>query len=426
MQWLLICLASLLTFLKAPAQDSLSIRSLLSTFSIMVKTPTGDSIPFNHLHKKLLLLDFWSHSCMGCLQQFPHIDSLQRAYPDEVAIILVNQESHDSTDRFFKRFPRIKKPSVYSIAGDTLLQRFFPHDQTPYHVWVDSSGSIVYKTNGYSATIENFKKFLRNEPLVTKHITTSKNYIPSLFSSTVLPELKEFSYLSKCGNDYRLFSLHRKDAESLTFNCASVVELYQSAFNEGIHSFHSPGRTLLQFRAPEKYVRPDLYEGYGNWQVNFSYSYQMLVSNSKREQLYALFQKDLDRYFGLFARVDTQEVKCMALVRISTLDKLSTKLGKISHRFSKSTERTENIEPVRYIHNMPFQYFSNRLKAYAEEAYKCPFIDATGLTQKIDISIDGDVLDTMNLIRLRKELNKYDLDLVEKYYRMPILTLRDH
>jgi hypothetical protein len=51
-----------------------------------------------------------------------------------------------------------------------------------------------------------------------------------------------------------------------------------------------------------------------------------------------------------------------------------------------------------------------------------PVIDATGYTEGIDLLLDTNITD---IASLRKALQKYDLDLVEKDYAIDMLVIGD-
>jgi hypothetical protein len=54
-----------------------------------------------------------------------------------------------------------------------------------------------------------------------------------------------------------------------------------------------------------------------------------------------------------------------------------------------------------------------------------PFVDATNYSGSADLSMDAEVFDQLNLPLLRKELAKYDLDLVKKDYVRDILVIKE-
>lgn len=74
--------------------DRIDIENLISASS---------EIPAEQLKGKWILLDFWSHTCIVCLQSFPELEALQKKFADQIQIVLVNRESKDSTDRFFSK-----------------------------------------------------------------------------------------------------------------------------------------------------------------------------------------------------------------------------------------------------------------------------------------------------------------------------------
>ncbi len=97
-------------------------------------------------HKgKFLILDFWATWCSSCLSRFPHLDSLQRQFPDKLAIVLVNKVKSDSdTNKVKQTFNAQAKGLVLNtVIGDEYFAEVFPHWVLPHYVWIGASGSVV-------------------------------------------------------------------------------------------------------------------------------------------------------------------------------------------------------------------------------------------------------------------------------------------
>jgi hypothetical protein len=142
--------------------------------------------------------------------------------------------------------------------------------------------------------------------------------------------------------------------------------------------------------------------------------------------MFKMMTQDLNRYFNLNAGIQQRMVKCLVLIRTSRIDKLKTKGGVIKDNFRSEQKRVGPIDSIRYLTNKPFTIFVERIAAKTQYGFHKPFRDSTGYSGNIDVEMDGRILDNIDLNALRKELNKYDLALVEKYCPLNVLVLRDN
>src|SRR5258705_9201916 len=90
------------------------------------------NLKLSELNKKLIILDFWGTTCLPCLEALPGLEELQKQFNDKIQVILVNQQSNDSTLRFFAARKRIRMPDLPLIRGDTLVNKIFPHSLMPF------------------------------------------------------------------------------------------------------------------------------------------------------------------------------------------------------------------------------------------------------------------------------------------------------
>lgn len=112
----------------------------------------SNSIDLSDLRGKLVILDFWSTYCTTCIQAFPHLDSLQKKYGDQVQILLIIQEAGEYiTEKKIKAFISNFKKShslviPIAITSNDSTRQLFPHTGIPHYVWIDPYGRILAKT----------------------------------------------------------------------------------------------------------------------------------------------------------------------------------------------------------------------------------------------------------------------------------------
>jgi thiol-disulfide isomerase/thioredoxin len=372
---------------------------------------------------KLIILDFWSTSCMACVKSFPMMDSLQKQFKDSIQIILVSKQSTDSLLRFFSIRKNIKTPAVTMMTGDTLLNRLFPHDSEPFHVWIDANGIVKFITGGENTTAKNISLFLNSDPIRISKYKTRK-YTASLVDTAWLQGIEYYSGISHCIPNNHLSGEGMEESRTVTMNCNSVVELFQEAFTDTTHPFYDgfkrKGRVLLETADPYKYTRPKHGDFYPEWQAKYSYNYQLIVPEAKGIERHKIMIEDLERYFNLEAKIEKRSTNCFTLVTIDP----EIKLKKVS--LTKSKLPTMSIEDsLFYPHCQSYGKFSQKFTLTFEYYFSRPFEDSTGISGDVQYGIRSNILRSLTPAQLRLALNKMGLDLIEKDCLINVLVIRD-
>lgn len=430
------CILLLVSFLilKTHAQDSKEVKALFP----------GDIIPdieLNHainysdkkmrlsdFKGKLIILDFWSTGCIGCIQQFPKLDSLQKQFANKIQIILVNRESEDSTKRFFEKRKKIILPALPFITGDKVLKNLFPHISYPFHVWIDSSGIVQYTADGYNTNYTKIKLYLEGKDIGLED-KVNDIYLESFFDEKQYDLLEYYSYIARCKRKVHLEGAGKRPGfEKITYNCLPLIQLYillYTKLTNDQYNFYRPARTIIECADSTKYFPPaDVYMRL-QWNEKYSYSYQLLLPVEKKSQKYQIMKVDLERVFKVKSNIEKRKVNCLVLVRTSVQDKLQTKGGLPRDNFYRASLKSIHIDSIRYYYNTSYATFSKRIGSLIESNFNLPFQDSTHYTGSIDIELNGDILDNKNISLLRGELKKYDLDLIVKECILDVLVLKE-
>jgi len=174
-------LALLCLFFGAGAQENINNKKNSGPEALVMIKPleTGDRLPKTGLLKalnnggrdinltdymgRLLIIDFWATSCSGCIQGMPRLDSLQKAFGDQVAIIPVTYEKAEAVTRFQANNAFLKKQGVSkfrTVVADKVLHQLFPHRLLPHEVWISRDGVVLGFTDGTDVTAANIRKVL--------------------------------------------------------------------------------------------------------------------------------------------------------------------------------------------------------------------------------------------------------------------------
>lgn len=378
---------------------------------------------------KLVIIDFWGIFCSSCLEKFNELDSLQHELNGEVQIILVNRDDLKKTKLFFQTHSKIKIPrQIPLVTSDTLFHNYFPHDGVPSYVWIDTIGKVLYKTDE-TISQNDIVKYLHGEPLEISGRIMEK-FVPSLFDENFQNTIQYATYFAKAIDTLNVHIDYNND--NIPYNAHSIEELYQFAYNksdnEGYYKYREPGRTILNVKDTIKYrFLPGI--NYDKWRSQYSYYYHEMLPERLKKDKYDIMKSDLQRFFDLNATVEQRPVKCLELIRTSSLDKLKTKGGNSTQTdFSFwLAAKNSDIEhpPVRFIRNKPFHNLVDIIQGFGYSQFQTKIVDSTGYIGNIDFEMNEDLLNNLTIEKLKNELRKYDLDLVEKNILMDVLILSE-
>jgi thiol-disulfide isomerase/thioredoxin len=387
-----------------------------------------DELNLADYKEKLVIFDFWSFWCAPCLENLPKIDSLQNEYKDKVQIIWVNRKSKAEVVDFFTKRKRLKVPALTPfITSDTLLDNFFPHDGVPFYVWVQN-GKVLYTTNinvSRGVLEKHFKGHigLFNPP-------AKNRYVKSIHDADIFPYVKYTTHIIKA-IDTLNFHIDQVGS-NIPYDARSVQQLYEMAYNESeneaFYRFSEHGRTILEFEDVDQYRKPEGGGSYDLWRGQNGYYYYAILPEWLQDQKFKIMQADLNRYFGLKPSIEIREVKSLALVRTSNLNKINTKGGTPDLTLFEVMYKVKDYDklnpPIRYLKNQPFQLLVDILKGKGNDKWNLNVVDQTGFTGNIDFQMSEKEVLNDSLDDFRKALQRYGFDLVEKMIPMEVLVLR--
>jgi thiol-disulfide isomerase/thioredoxin len=111
---------------------------------------------------RLLLLDFWSVTCSGCVAAMPKMAALQKQFGSRIKVLPVNQEERGRVAAFWKSSPYTRSLKLPSVVEDTLLSAYFRHRYLPHEVWV-YKGKVIGITGADYVDAGGVQKVLSGE-----------------------------------------------------------------------------------------------------------------------------------------------------------------------------------------------------------------------------------------------------------------------
>jgi|GEM_PF-3518923 len=406
--------------------------------------PTN-TVKLEDLKGKLILLDFWELNCAPCIAAFPHLDSLQKKFKDQIQIFLITPNSKgrlDSTFQYMKKTSALhrKLPTLPLITGINILQDLFPYKIIPTEVWIDQTGKYRAMTEGRYVTAENIEKILSDEkfnlPLKEDFLLYDyrKPTFPQIFSRTP-DDLKYYSVIMKYIPLWG--SAQRSNIDSVQntiriFRGGNLLYLYGDAvlgfgfgdpYND--QQFDFGKRVILETKDSSKFFFKGASTAsveYENWKSNNSFIYESVLPLMSEKEAYKYFLQDLTRYFGITARVEKRETNCIS---VELLNGDSSKLRAYyptEERKNKLFSATTYFDSAGIYHGYTVGLLKMAIsKANVDKPY-C-FADNTNFKDFVRIEIKSSLSD---LKALKKELeDKYHLTLVEKKQEMDFFVIKD-
>jgi thiol-disulfide isomerase/thioredoxin len=104
------------------------------------------------LRGKVVLIDFWTYSCINCLRALPYVEAWAKRYgPDGLVVIGV----HTPEFAFEKQRPNVEKAIrdfhvAYPVAmdNDYAIWKAFDNASWPAHYFIDAQGRIRFEHDG--------------------------------------------------------------------------------------------------------------------------------------------------------------------------------------------------------------------------------------------------------------------------------------
>jgi len=119
------------------------------------------------LRGKVVLIDFWTYSCINCLRTLPYLKSWYAKYHDQGLVIIgVHAPEFDFEKNVENVKNAVKKLGiVYPVAldNDFITWRAYQNQYWPAHYLTDKQGQVVYQHFGegdYDATENNIRVLL--------------------------------------------------------------------------------------------------------------------------------------------------------------------------------------------------------------------------------------------------------------------------
>jgi thiol-disulfide isomerase/thioredoxin len=135
-----------------------------------------------NLQGKVVLVDFWTYSCINCIRTFPYLTDWYEKYQDQGLVIV---GVHSPEFEFEKNADNVLAPMAdygltYPVVmdNDFRIWRAYNNRYWPAHYLVDREGKVRYTHFGegkYLETENKIRELLGEEKLTADNLTESEN-----------------------------------------------------------------------------------------------------------------------------------------------------------------------------------------------------------------------------------------------------------
>lgn len=414
---------------STPGTEALSIGDKIPDvkFNEVVNYKTKRA-KFSQLKKKLTILDFWSTSCSACIKLFPHMQSLQDEFKDQLQIILVNgktqlwQDNEAKAKRILDRLKTNAGVDIYLpiVMNCEELDGYFPWVRIPHEVWIDQSGTVIAITGAAEVNASNIQAILDGKKVsmrtkndisfdLQKQTLAELIYSNSVFANPISCSIFIKGQIDGLGNGQGLRhadSPYSKLYSGLFIKNMPLNDIYKSIYRDKLsfpdNQIFIESKDSLKFKA----INYDDTSAYSN-----VYSYDITVPPINFDDLLMYAQQDLEKTFHVTVLNEKRTIKCLVVRSTFQLKSSFTKGG-------DQLFIMDELSSKKYVRNYPMKDFLSELN---RKYFNVPLLDETGLTVNVDIDMPSE-LTQENIIAALKSAG---FDIREEQREIKVAIIKD-
>lgn len=376
---------------------------------------------------KWLIIEFWATYCQPCVAHMMDIQKVQDSLKDKIQIMLISEEDEKTVKSFLRNMEQRKRKITLPTAINSPLVRTLNVPSLGYCVIVNDKGVISEISSSEKITVANIEAVMANKKTNISVKLDDKrpfNYAKPLLingnggnEDRLLYHSTISRYLPGIGS---VVSTRRVDSINHTIGliCTnfSIWDLYKTAYSDrfNLNSLEVPAnRTILDVQDTTKYrFTGKGVDAWNAWKEDNLYGYNVVLPLSRMNELKDIMKRDLNSFFDIAPSIEKRKIKCLVLTKITNEDKI--------HSIGLTPQYEENFYWIK-MKNMPLSTLIFHLTFKWFQLLPMPVLDETNYSGNVDIEINAKM---SNVEEVRKELNKYGLDLEEQERTVDMLVLR--
>ncbi|WP_108246690.1 TlpA family protein disulfide reductase [Muricauda brasiliensis] len=413
---LFFCIVLLMVLMQLCCQsekesiEPLSVGDVYSLGYLKEQLTKIDKSLLVDIEEKLVILEFVSATCSTCAESVPHLQRLQTNHLEDVLIVLVTRQDGSK----WKKLAAKHQWELPIIAGDTVLNKYFPYAAVPHQVWI--KGQKVLAITGWkSANESNIATVLAGKEL--------KSYLKEdtkVDFDEIIPNQHLALYQSVISSRTGVGSRFRFKKDEILVQNANIVFLYNCAFE--MPNFPNNAYVKLEVNDSLRYLIQGPMDGitgtyeqdttYLSWRDRYTFLYNLRIAKkimAQKPKISEFMVQDLNRFFKGYLGIEGQKrkrtVKCLALVETDTLGR---------YKMNRNPEKSGDS-------GMDIELFVRKI-AYRNHDCGIPIVNETGYSGDTSIEVKEHMADFPNI---NKELERYGLQFVEKDVEIDMVVITE-
>ena len=398
-----------------------------------------DKVQLEDLYRnKPLIITFWDVHCNTCLKSLPKLDSIKKKLNDSFNVLSVTENNNAEVQELFKSLPVFKSIHLPYVAGDKILATYFKHRYLPHIVWINKKGIVVAITSEEEITAANIAALIKkgsinlyeknddfafdneqpyNPPSsIPQFRSVFTNYNPAIRGSEIINARRD-SLGIILDSVTRMFLINA-DAIALLFKPFAALT--------GLDNYILPLQTRIINKSKIfSFDSLDSETQSINWEKSHLYCYDLITPPLNKKRFFSIMLDDLNRYLPINASIIKADMPCYIIIKKDSLDRLPN----TRHRKAVYREEWNDSTQTAFIslQSLSMNTFLNTLNMFIKNE---PVFDETHIDYPIDIEINLKLKSSKWLVEydiesLKKELNKYGLDIVHAKKMIDVLVIQD-
>lgn len=382
---------------------------------------------FDEFRGKWLLINFWTASCKMCIFEMPQIRDISVQFKDQLEVLFVGCDDPkvcfgEGLEETYEGLRRKMDLNFISAYESELFAKWDWYT-FPLIVILDDKGVVRVLTDGRDLTGEKIQRLLKNQP-VDFFFEEVNDKRPRYQNEKDLVVFESSLTRWNGGGRTRVGSIGdfiKSGSNRFIAKRIPLYYLYNLAYT-GFPVWMIPRDSLYH----EFALRPIIAtKDSALFQFNYEsgagyYDYQLTLSKKGlvEEEIKEHIQEQLKSIFGFKVTIEKRELPVWKLTASDNARKsLPNRDGKWLFTDRSASGGVAGFKAK----NMSMTFFLGLVKGYLDD-HKYPYIDETGINEKIDITMDALMTD---FDEVRAALKRNGLDLVLDKKLMNVIIISD-
>lgn len=424
--------------------QNLNIGDQLPNFEFKIINSYKERARTEDFKNQLLLIDFWSIGCPGCIEALPRMDSLQKQFGNKIKILPITNERKNLVTDFWKHNKFTKNLNLSGVIEDVLFSAYFKHRTIPHEIWI-YKGKIIAITGIDFVDANNIGKILNGEK-VDWPVKNDFYVFDGLKDPLFKPDTTQVD--PKSIIKYAAISDYKDGVNSETFSGGSGIvrdsirrtvrafflnqPIYTSYFILNLFGGNLLKPSSLIKPAPQNSIGPNeivwevadkskytyISKSISGYEQNYvkknAICFESLNPDTGQTdaQVYKSIYDDLNRLLRLNVRWERRKEKVLILARTGPDDKIKSKMKIVQTWTNHANGVNPHISINGSFHkfrDVSLNYILNELNSQEANPY---VFDETGYKDHIDMDLNFSSWTDISAIR--RGLSSYGLDLKEE------------